>query len=101
MAKKPEDRFSDPAALANELHAVAAEGSREGWATPPDNWSLTQMIHGRRSACRRDFAARQSHEDVGSAQIAPQIWSPDRRHDAGVCSAWHHSGGIGSPANRS
>jgi serine/threonine-protein kinase len=44
MAKKPEERFNDPAALANELQAVAAEGSREGWAAPPDSWSLTQMI---------------------------------------------------------
>jgi serine/threonine-protein kinase len=44
MAKKPEERFSDPAALANELHSVAADGSREGWATPPDSWSLSQMI---------------------------------------------------------
>ncbi len=44
IAKKPEERYSDPAALANELHAVAADGNREGWATPPDSWSLTQMI---------------------------------------------------------
>jgi serine/threonine-protein kinase len=44
MAKLPEDRFNDPAALANELHSVAADGSREGWAAPPDSWSLTQMI---------------------------------------------------------
>jgi serine/threonine-protein kinase len=44
MAKKPEERFGDPAALANELHAVATAGSQEGWARPPDSWSLTQII---------------------------------------------------------
>jgi serine/threonine-protein kinase len=44
MAKRPEERYSDPAALANELHILAAEGNQEGWATPPASWSLTQMI---------------------------------------------------------
>jgi serine/threonine-protein kinase len=44
IAKKPHDRFSDPAALSNELHAIAGEGVREGWAVAADHWSLHQMI---------------------------------------------------------
>jgi serine/threonine-protein kinase len=44
IAKKPADRFSDPAALSGELHAVAMEGLRDGWAVATDHWSLTQMI---------------------------------------------------------
>ena len=97
IAKKPEERYSDPAALANELHAVAADGSREGWATPPDSWSLTQMIMA--ADQRADATSRLDNLMKTSAalRIAPQIWAPDRRHDSGMCSAWHHSGGIGSP----
>src|SRR4051794_20684891 len=32
MAKKPSERFGDPAELLAELHAVASEGAQEGWA---------------------------------------------------------------------
>jgi serine/threonine-protein kinase len=44
IAKKPADRFADPAALASELQAVATEGVHQGWAATRDHWSLTQMI---------------------------------------------------------
>jgi eukaryotic-like serine/threonine-protein kinase len=44
IAKKPGERFDDPAALAGELHGVATDAAREGWAAVPDNWSLTRMI---------------------------------------------------------
>lgn len=44
MAKKLSDRISDPAALAGELHAIAAEAARDGWATTADDWSLARMI---------------------------------------------------------
>ena len=44
MAKKPADRFADPAALLGELHALASEGAEQGWAAKPDHWSLTDMI---------------------------------------------------------
>lgn len=44
IAKKLSDRFSDPAALAGELHALATEAVRDGWATTTDDWSLARMI---------------------------------------------------------
>jgi serine/threonine-protein kinase len=44
IAKKPADRFSDPGVLASELHVIATDAAREGWAAVPDNWSLTRMI---------------------------------------------------------
>jgi serine/threonine-protein kinase len=44
MAKNPADRFSDPAALLIDIHALATEGSQEGWATTPDHASLTQIL---------------------------------------------------------
>jgi tRNA A-37 threonylcarbamoyl transferase component Bud32 len=44
MAKNPADRYSDPAALLIEIHALATEGAQEGWATTPDHASLTQIL---------------------------------------------------------
>ena len=44
MAKSPADRFSDPAALLIDIHALATEGAQEGWATTPDHASLTQIL---------------------------------------------------------
>jgi serine/threonine-protein kinase len=44
MAKKPADRFSDPAALLAELHAVATEGAQQGWAAKPDYTALSEML---------------------------------------------------------
>ena len=44
LAKKPDERFADPAALLGELHALSSEGAEQGWATSPDQWSLTEAI---------------------------------------------------------
>lgn len=44
LAKKPDERFADPAALLGELHALASEGAEQGWATSPNRWSLTEMV---------------------------------------------------------
>ena len=44
LAKKPSERFSDPTALLNELHAVAADGAQEGWAANPDHALLAEVI---------------------------------------------------------
>jgi serine/threonine-protein kinase len=44
MAKKPSDRFADPSALLNELHALIAEGAEQGWATRPDYTSLVEIL---------------------------------------------------------
>ncbi len=44
MAKNPADRFNEPTALIAELHALAAEGAQQGWATGLDQVSLTNIL---------------------------------------------------------
>jgi serine/threonine-protein kinase len=44
LAKKPADRFADPAALLRELHVLAEQGATRGWATAPQDRSLSEMI---------------------------------------------------------
>lgn len=44
LAKKPSDRYAEPAALLRDLHQLAAEGVKQGWAAKPDDWSLAEMI---------------------------------------------------------
>jgi serine/threonine-protein kinase len=43
MAKKPADRFADPAALLSELNSLVAEAVQQGWATRPDGW-VTEVL---------------------------------------------------------
>jgi serine/threonine-protein kinase len=45
LAKKPQERFADPAALLSELQELAADGAREGWAAASDQSLLTDIIH--------------------------------------------------------
>jgi hypothetical protein len=59
MAKKPDERFGDPAALLVELHAVAAEGAQQGWATTIDQSALTQIL---RAADQRSIATSRLDE---------------------------------------
>jgi tRNA A-37 threonylcarbamoyl transferase component Bud32 len=44
LAKKPADRFADPAALLRELHVLAKQGVEQGWASTSQPWSLPEMI---------------------------------------------------------
>jgi serine/threonine-protein kinase len=44
MAKKPDERFGDPAALLIELHSAASKGAEEGWATSIDHAALSQIL---------------------------------------------------------
>jgi serine/threonine-protein kinase len=44
MAKKPAERFADPAALLRELHELASEGAEQGWSTGPENWSFSELL---------------------------------------------------------
>jgi eukaryotic-like serine/threonine-protein kinase len=44
LAKKPADRFADPAALLRELHLLAKQGAEQGWAATAQTWSLPEMI---------------------------------------------------------
>ncbi len=44
MAKKPADRFRDPAALLDELNAALRDGIEQGWATAGPNQSLAEIL---------------------------------------------------------
>ena len=72
LAKKPAERFSDPAALSGELQAVAVEGAEQGWADVPDAMSLSQMIH---AANERVEATTRLDELMKSSQSnRPRRW---------------------------
>lgn len=43
MAKKPEDRFSNPMELMRELRMLAKQAAADGWAEGPENWSLSDL----------------------------------------------------------
>ncbi|HEY3393823.1 MAG TPA: serine/threonine-protein kinase [Lacipirellulaceae bacterium] len=44
LAKKPEHRYSDPSLLSQELNALAADGTEQGWAGAPHQTSLPQLL---------------------------------------------------------
>jgi eukaryotic-like serine/threonine-protein kinase len=44
IAKKPDDRFSDPTSLLVELNGVIAEGAKQGWATGLDYSALSHLL---------------------------------------------------------
>jgi serine/threonine-protein kinase len=67
MAKKPGDRFVDPPALLNELHAVMAEGAEQGWATRPDYTSLAEILQ---AADQRSAATTRLDELMKDTAIA-------------------------------
>jgi tRNA A-37 threonylcarbamoyl transferase component Bud32 len=67
MAKKPADRFTDPPALLNELHAVVAEGAEQGWATRPDYTSLAEILQ---AADQRSAATTRLDELMKNTAIA-------------------------------
>jgi eukaryotic-like serine/threonine-protein kinase len=45
IAKKPADRYSDPAALLAELNSLTTERSSESWGTRPTESSLSEILH--------------------------------------------------------
>src|SRR4051812_24877307 len=68
MAKKPAERFSDPAELLAELHAVAAEGAEQGWAAKPDYTALSEILQ---AADLRSAATTRLEELMKSAAMSP------------------------------
>jgi serine/threonine-protein kinase len=76
LAKKPADRFTDPAALSGELQAVAVEGSQQGWAAAPDTISLSQMIHTANE--RADATTRLDQLMRASGMIRPRSYARRR-----------------------
>jgi hypothetical protein len=75
MAKNPADRFSDPGALLNELHAVAAEGAEQGWAARPDYTSLSEIL---RAADQRSAATTRLDELMRTAALLRPTRFPRR-----------------------
>jgi tRNA A-37 threonylcarbamoyl transferase component Bud32 len=67
MAKKPDDRFNDPAALLTELHALATEGAAQGWATRPDYTSLSEILQ---AADQRSAATTRLDELMKTTAVA-------------------------------
>jgi serine/threonine-protein kinase len=67
MAKKPDDRFSDPAALLTELHALAAEGAEQGWAKRPDYTALSEILQ---AADQRSAATTRLDELMKTTAVA-------------------------------
>jgi tRNA A-37 threonylcarbamoyl transferase component Bud32 len=67
MAKKPSDRFNDPPALLNELHAIIAEGAEQGWAARPDYTSLAEILQ---AADQRSAATTRLDELMRKTTIA-------------------------------
>lgn len=81
MAKKPDERFSDPAALLVELHAVANEGAQQGWATRPDHAALTQILW---AADERSAATMRLDELMKTTTSLPSKHSKQRWWIAGI-----------------
>ena len=81
MAKKPDERFSDPAALLVELHAVATEGAEQGWATGLDHAALSQILH---AADQRSVATTRLDELMKTTAIDRQKRTSKRRLAAGI-----------------
>ncbi len=69
LAKKPDERFVDPTALLGELHVLSNEGAEQGWATRPNQWSLTEMIQS--ADDRAEATARLGNVMKTSAQMRP------------------------------
>ena len=75
MAKKPADRFLDPPALLNELHAVIAEGAAQGWAAQPDYTSLAEILQAadqRSAATTRLDQLMKNGGGKGAKRISPR-----------------------------
>jgi tRNA A-37 threonylcarbamoyl transferase component Bud32 len=81
MAKKPDDRFTDPAALLMELHTIATEGAADGWATTPDPASLTQILM---AADHRSAATTRLDELMRTMAITRPKRTPRRWWVAGI-----------------
>lgn len=81
MAKRPDERFADPAALIVELHSLAAEGVQQGWATGLDQTALSQIL---RAADQRSVATSRLDELMRTTSIDRSKRSSTRRLVAAV-----------------
>jgi eukaryotic-like serine/threonine-protein kinase len=74
MAKKPADRYSDPASLLAELNSLAAAGATEGWAKGSNGAVVGEMLQ---LADERDAATNHLSELMTSLGVPQQRW-PNR-----------------------
>jgi serine/threonine-protein kinase len=78
MAKKPADRFSDPAALWDELNAIAAEGIRQGWAAKLRSATLAEILSAadKRAVTTARLDELMKTSEVTRQNLSPQYWIP-------------------------
>jgi eukaryotic-like serine/threonine-protein kinase len=81
MAKSPAERFADPAALLVEVHNLAGDGAKEGWATGFDAAALSQILH---AADQRSAATTRLDELMQTTAMLRPRPTPIRWLVAGV-----------------
>jgi serine/threonine-protein kinase len=76
IAKKPADRFRDPAHLLEQLNALLKLGIEQGWAARPDHGSLAEILQ---AADQRAVATSRLDELMKTTAMArPSRLSPAR-----------------------
>jgi serine/threonine-protein kinase len=73
MAKKPDDRFNDPAALLDELNSVTAQGIDQGWATTPRGGTISEILN---AADQRAHTTARLDELMKTGALAQQRAAP-------------------------
>jgi len=76
LAKKPAERYDDPLALLRELHALAEEGTQQGWASQRSDLSLSAVIQS--ADDRAAVTARLDNVMKTCALVQPRPWSARR-----------------------
>jgi serine/threonine-protein kinase len=74
MAKKPADRFRDPAALLEELNALLKQGIEQGWATQPRDVSLTEILRTTDDRARATSRLDELMKTTAMARPQPPRW---------------------------
>jgi eukaryotic-like serine/threonine-protein kinase len=73
MAKKPADRFSDPAALLESLNQIATDGVAQGWATRSKSGSIAAILS---AADQRAVTTARLDDLMKTSAIAQQRRAP-------------------------
>jgi serine/threonine protein kinase len=91
LAKKPEERFADPAAMLRELQELGRVGAERGWAIAPRDWSLSEMIA---LADDRSAATSRLDELMKTASMATMVRPKKRRRLWAAVAACLLAGGL-------
>jgi serine/threonine-protein kinase len=78
MAKKPADRFSDPAALLDELNTIAADGIQQGWAAKPRSGAMAEILSvaDQRAVTTARLDELMKTTALSQPQRPPRYWIP-------------------------